>query len=382
MPAGAIPVPAHFVLEGQGDAWVRTDWWQTAYWYLNCSAERAFEAVHGPIHSYSNRLTDWDPVIWERAWVNRIALFMRRWVAQHNQVDEDVMLGSLPETDIQITHDVDAIQKTPAIRLKQSAFNAFNGMRRLLQGKRSSAMQKFRQALLFFSSNDNYWFFDKIAALEEKHGLRSSFNLYGGGGGWLRSPKKILLDPAYDVRSPRLASQMRALLARGWQVGLHQSFDEWSNPRSMCIERLRVEQAIGQSVTTCRQHWLRFSWERTWIAQREAGFLLDTTLGFNDRPAFRCGAALRFKPVLAHVDSHPRTAELEVVPMVLMDSHLYDYLDLNDIDRQTQLKKWLDEIRLVRGQATVIWHTHVLGKDYGWSGGFDALLHLLDSKSK
>lgn len=63
--------------------------------------------------------------------------------------------------------------------------------------------------------------------------------------------------------------------------------------------------------------------------------------------------------------------------MVFMDSHFYDYLDLERDARVPEMKRWLDEIRFVRGQASVIWHTHVLTGDYGWGEGFEQLVQEL-----
>lgn len=372
-PSIGLPVPAYAVVDSAGPVWSCTDWWQVAFWYLNGTAERAFEAAHGPIHSYSYRLDGWDPSVWECAWVNRIALFLRRWSARQHQADETELLGALPEVEIAVTHDVDAVTKTPSIRFKQSAFQGFNGIRKLAQGSFCGAQVKFRQAARFLFSGSDYWLFDHIATMEERHGLRSCFNVYGGRGGWLRSPKHILFDPSYNVARSDLSRTLKELALRGWQIGVHQSFDAWRDSELMAAERQHVERALEQSVTTCRQHWLRFSWKQTWAAQQQAGFKLDSTLGFNDRPGFRCGAALRFRPLAPGAK-----AGLEAVPMVLMDSHLYDYLALESAERYREMQRWLDEVRFVRGQATVIWHTHVLATDYGWSDGFAELLRLLD----
>lgn len=375
-PPEGMLVPKHLIAAGSDEPWTRTDWWQAAFWYLNCSAERAHERVHGPIHSYSMRLDGWDPAMCDYAWVNRIALFLRRWAARLGQKEEGELLGSLPRAEISITHDVDAVRKTLAIRLKQTAFCGFNGLRRLLRGQAYSGTQKLAQGMRFLLGNHDYRLIEQIARLEDAHGLRSRFNLYGGGGRLCRSPKNMLFDPGYDVGEPVLAASLRKLVADGWQMGVHQSFDAWADANRMRNEKLRVEAALGRGVTTCRQHWLRFGWDVTWPAQVSAGFALDTTLGFNDRPGFRAGAALQFSPSWALGRS-----DFEVLPMVLMDSHLYDYLDLDKDERERELRRWLDEVRFVRGQASVIWHTHVLAGDYGWGDGFQQLLAALGDVS-
>jgi hypothetical protein len=41
------------------------------------------------------------------------------------------------------------------------------------------------------------------------------------------------------------------------------------------------------------------------------------------------------------------------------------------------MNRWLDEIKAVRGQATIIWHQRVVSEDYGWGQGYEELLNKL-----
>jgi len=371
---GGLLVPRQAVVPGGAPEWIRTNWLGAAFWYLNGSAERAFERAHGPIHSYSYRLRGWDNRMWRHAWVNRIALWLRRWSARERGASEETLFGGRPRAEIVLTHDVDAVSKTLAIRCKQSAFQAFKALRSAIRGRFRSGAEQLLAAGRFFFSQGNYWNFDLITDCEQRHGLRGHFNFYGGGGKWGRDPSRLLFDPSYDVRESRLATLLRDLRAGGWTVGLHQSFHSWGDPAEMRAEKERVEASLGAPVTSCRQHWLRFSWERTWRAQQEAGLALDTTLGFNDRAGFRNGAALQYHP---WDSASGRPLTLSALPVVLMDSHVYDYEDLTEGERHRDMHNWVEEVLGVGGQASVIWHPHSLANDYGWRSGFETFVGMI-----
>ena len=68
---------------------------------------------------------------------------------------------------------------------------------------------------------------------------------------------------------------------------------------------------------------------------------------------------------------------LKCIPTILMDSHLYDYNNLNESERTTKMCHWLNEIKSVGGSAAVNWHPHTLSPDYGWEIGFKTLLQLI-----
>jgi hypothetical protein len=373
---GELLVADHHVTPGEGPDWQRTDWLAAADWFLNGHAECEHERRHGPIHSYALRLRGWDSRLWDHAWVNRIALFLRRWSARHAGRDEAELLGRVPQARFLLTHDVDAIRKTPAIRLKQTAFCLFNAGRNAVHLRPAAAWQRLRQAGRFMFSAADYWCFDRITELERQHGVTSTFFVYSGGGGAgaaaRRGLKQRLLDPAYAVeREPRLIEQLRTLTRTDWAVGLHQSFDAWRDANAMTEQRRRLADALGAPVTACRQHWLRFSWAETWRAQQAAGLELDATLGFNDRPAFRNGSALPFHPWPAN---EPAPLRLAACPMVLMDSHLYDYAALAPAARREAAARWIGEVAAVGGQASIIWHQRVMSPDYGWDAGYADVL--------
>ncbi len=366
---GAIPVPSHRISSGASDLFANTDWLGAAFWYIHGCAERAYEASHGSIHSYSFRLQGWDSNIWQRAWANRIALLLRRLSARQAGVSEDMLFGPVPNAEILLTHDIDALSMTWSLRCKQTAFQCFNALRSLLQGKPANAMARISAAFRFVTSSGDLWHIDDVAEMEKARQLTGYFFVYGRGG--RRSMKLALIDPQYDVAEARLANTLGRLVREGFRIGLHQSYDSWRETSAMAAEKQRVAQYTGIALQSCRQHWLRFSWADTWEAQEQSGFALDATLGFNDRPGFRNGAALRFHP---YSEARAAPLSIESVPVLLMDSQLYDYAELDQSARIQEMERWLGEVQFTGGVASVIWHPHTLGPEYGWRPGFEALL--------
>lgn len=371
---GTLAVPTLAVRPGDGLVWERTDWLLAAAWYVDGAAERAHEARYGPIHSYSYRLSGWPDRMWSHAWANRIALFLRRWAARAAEADEDRLLGPLPAASVLLTHDVDAVRKTTANRIKQSAFHAANAARHLTKGQGRRAWDRLGSAVRFGMGAADYWRFPEMTELEDRHAWRSVFHVYAGPRAAGRGPRRWLMDPAYDPGEPRLRNELVRLVGRGWAIGLHPSFDTWKDPARMRCERDAVAEVSGAPVTFCRQHWLRFSWRDTWEAQGAAGIGFDSTLGFNDRPGFRNGAALIMRPMSPSGGTSPLS-----IPLVLMDSHLYDYRPLDEPRRVEEMRRWLGEVAAVRGQASVVWHQRVLSPDYGWGPGYRRMLEIVDT---
>lgn len=368
-------VDSRAIQTGSEPAFDRCDWWLASDLMLNGSAEREHEARHGPVHSFSWRL-DIDPHAFDHAWVNRFLLIIRRLAARQTGRSEAALFGPLPSAEIIITHDVDAVTMRPELRLKQGSFQLANAIRHLWRGRFRAASERLAAAARFSMGPSDFWTFNQMIASLERRGLRSRLHFYAGPRGLRRGWPGYLMDPGYDCADPRIVDLLHNLIQSGFEVGLHPSYGSWASTNMIARQRERLTHALGQPVTACRQHWLRFSWEKTWIAQAGAGILLDSTLGFNDRPGFRNGAALRFRPSLPLRSGLPITAE----PMILMDSHLYDY-DLDACrDLGGSIERWIGEVKAVGGVATVLWHPHTLDRSYGWGKGFEVLVDVVSAR--
>ncbi|SLN29672.1 hypothetical protein [Oceanibacterium hippocampi] len=370
---GALLIPASCIADPTG-GWHGVDWFAVIAWYLHAVPERAHEARRGPIHSYAARLGNWDSRLWEHAWANRAAMFLRRAAAHLADRDETDLFGAFPEARLELTHDVDAIAKTGAIRLKQAVFSLVNVGRHVGRRRPGAALVSLWRAFRFLCwPSRDYWNFDRIMAVEKAAGLRSTFLFYvrGRRARGRAALRRRLFDPGYDAGEVELAGVYEAIRKGGWSVGLHPSFDSWNAPVDIRSQRHMLQRASGVQVRSCRQHWLRFSWERTWRAQVDAGLELDYTLCFNERPGFRISAAVTFDP-LDEESGYP--VGLRATPTILMDSHLYDYGLMDARERRRTIVRLLDEVHAVGGEAAILWHPHVLSRDYGWADGFTQLL--------
>ena len=348
---GRLLVPREAVSDG---SWQRTDWWTAAFIMLEGWHERAWERTHGPVHSYSFRLKGWDERAWHRAWVNRIGMFLAVWAGI-----EPVQHAAT----VRVSHDVDAISKTVPIRIKQGAFRAVAAARR-----RTAGTTSIGGAISFMLRRSDWWHIDDVLRLEGQAGVVSTFNVFADPR--RRSPIRWLLDPGYRLDGSQGARLIDALLRSGSEIGLHPSFDSWRNPDLLAQQREHLEQHIGRPVRRVRQHWLRFSWERTWAAQASAGLTCDTTLMFNDRSGFRNSAAIEWRPWNTLTGS---AHEIRATTSCFMDSHQYNYSDLAGTS-PIAARTLVDECRAAGGTAEFLWHPHTLNPDFGWQHGFVQLL--------
>jgi len=375
---GQILVPTETVMPQKEhvDAWQHTDWWLAAFLLLEGWHERVWEHQNGPIHSYSFRLIGWDERAWQHAWVNRIGLFLRAWVIERGSDSVEGHLGPLPKPKIQMTHDVDAVEKTLSIRLKQGAFNLFNAVRALRKGQLAKASSRIKQAYRFMLGREDWWLFEPLLDAERQSNICATFHFYADPRP--KTLKRWLFDPGYDISALKQRTLLQNLKVAGHEIGLHPGFDTWQDATKISEARQLVEGAAGVAVTHVRQHWLRFSWRETWNAQAIAGLTQDATLMFNDRPGYRTSSALTWQPWNSTDNAAHR---LSAIPTVLMDSHCYDYQPMTAQQRQQAIKHWIGECQAVHGQVAILWHPHTLGQDYGWSDGFnDTLASLKENR--
>ena len=360
---GSILVPRECMSRETGQiSWRQVDWWLAVFLLLEGWHERLWEKTKGVIHSYSFRLRGWDSRAWDHAWVNRIAIFLRRWVERER--------GSLPKAKITLTHDVDAVSKTMPIRFKQAAFNLFNALRLFSRGEmQEAAISSFKAIRMLFGQGD--WnVFEELLKMESDIGLSAVYHFYADDR--RKTPKRWLFDPSYDISSDLLKSLLSKLQDAGHEVGLHPAFDSWRDSECIAKQKNILEESTDSIISSCRQHWLRFSWEDTWAAQSKCGIKNDSTLMFNDRPGFRNSSCLSWNPW------NPKKSEphrLRSVNSILMDSHLYDYHSLTDEKRKAEITCWVKECKEAFGECSFLWHPHTLSREYGWRGGLECLLN-------
>lgn len=366
---GNILVPRECVSpESEQTSWEKVDWWLAIFLLLEGWHERIWEKTHGVIHSYSFRLKGWDTRAWDHAWVNRIALFLRRWFCVAFKKGND-FLGQLPKAKYILSHDVDAVSKTCPIRLKQGAFNIFNALRFLICGSISKSIEKCGKSFRLLFGKEDWWVFEKMLEMEDEAGVKAIFHFYAD-----KRPKNFkrwLMDPGYDISSQRIKKLFGRLKAEGHEIGLHPTFDSWRSPDLLSKQKKMLEENAKIKIRKCRQHWLRFSWKNTWESQLKAGIECDSTLMFNDRSGFRNSTAGSWNP---WNEKKGEAYKLKCTASVLMDSHLYDYDNIGCLERNGLIEEWINECCLVNGECSLLWHPHTLTKDYEWEDGFKYLL--------
>ena len=207
------------------------------------------------------------------------------------------------------------------------------------------------------TSKDPFDTFDYLMTLAEQHETRFQFNFIGGG--------KTKFEGYYPVNDPFITSLITSIKSRGHKIGLHPSYDAYTDAKMIAMEKQAVEEAAGMSITSSRQHYLRFSLPETWSALAQAGITEDSTMGYAAEPGFRCGTCKPF-----HVFDIHKREQLDLIerPLLIMDVSLRMYKQLSVEESIVLSDKIKAQVKKHNGELVILWHNSSLSKIDGWEG--------------
>lgn len=200
--------------------------------------------------------------------------------------------------------------------------------------------------------------------LEEDLGVRSTwfflpFNGKAGEGAPAIRAGYYDLDPAL----------IETLTRGGREVGVH-GLDNWRDGEAAQEELRRVSGLTGAEVGT-RVHWLLFDAD-TWKILDGAGYVYDSTFGYNDDAGFRAGTMQPYRP---------RGCEhLLEVPLIIQDGGLFGgktwnssedggrgaCLSLSGEEGMHRCEEVLAYAKRYGGVVTVLWHQVSLAAPKKW----------------
>ncbi|WP_316346898.1 polysaccharide deacetylase family protein [Desulfuromonas acetoxidans] len=205
-----------------------------------------------------------------------------------------------------------------------------------------------------FSKLDPYNTFDWIMDISEKNNLISAFYFICGRTDTDKDAK-------YELEHPAVRSLMRRIHARGHEIGLHPSYNTYQHPDRISQEANRlkavcVEENIEQSKWGGRMHYLRWEHPTTLYGWEQADMSYDSTLGYADRPGFRCGTCFEYP---AFEPKKQEILKLRIRPLVVMECTVMDsrYMGLGVSDGALKKFMRLKQVcRAVDGNFTLLWH--------------------------
>jgi peptidoglycan/xylan/chitin deacetylase (PgdA/CDA1 family) len=197
--------------------------------------------------------------------------------------------------------------------------------------------------------------FDWTMAESERRGLRSAFYFIAGHTAGA-------IDGDYSLDDGWIRSLLGRIHERGHEIGLHVSYGAYLDAEATRREadKLRAtlaELGIEQELLGGRQHFLRWENPVTWRNWDEAGLAYDSTVGYSERPGFRCGTCHEF-PVF---DLRTRRRlSLRERPLVAMEGSLLLSMGVGEREAAAELVRLRETCRRFDGAFTILWHNNLL----------------------
>jgi len=207
--------------------------------------------------------------------------------------------------------------------------------------------------------------FERYIQLEE--GIASTFYFipYKNTPGWIAGvPAPGIRAAKYDVTDIR--NELKRLISSGHELGLH-GIDAWQDAEKGRHERDTITECSGDHEVGVRMHWLYFSSD-TPQRLEQAGFLYDSSIGYNDAVGYRAGTTQVFRPL--------GVEKLLELPLHIMDTALFypQRMGLTEEEAFTLIRKNIADADENGGVLTINWHQRSIGPERFWDDFYILLL--------
>lgn len=171
----------------------------------------------------------------------------------------------------------------------------------------------------------------------------------------------------YDINQYKIS--LLALIETGHEVGLH-GIDAWYSPIKGLKELNVINEITGEDKSGVRMHWLYFS-EDSAKAIEDAGFIYDSTVGYNETPGYKAGTSQIYRL--------QGSSNLLELPLILMDTSLFysDRMGLSESDAIQLCNKMISDVGTFGGVFTLNWHQRSLAPERNWDEFYTELLRIL-----
>jgi len=283
---------------------------------------------------------------------------------------KDLKIHAWPESRnfaLFLSHDVDQIYDRELFNV----LGIMNHIRRVLvqgeQGHPDLAMRRLLRALFLPKPAERD--FQTILEIEARHSFRSTFYV-------LHDPYWSRNGPRYTLQSAALRRIVQMILGAGCEVGIHGGYYRFNQADLYRESREALREVQGVTAAGIRNHYLRFSYPETWLAQEAAGFSYDATFGFADRLGPRENQILPFFPV---DPATGRRLDLVALPLTVMDVTLFRSLRLNGKEALEAAWKAIEPVVEAGGLVSLLWHNNYFNEpEYReWQWVYEQLLERL-----
>jgi peptidoglycan/xylan/chitin deacetylase (PgdA/CDA1 family) len=175
---------------------------------------------------------------------------------------------------------------------------------------------------------------------------------------------------AYDIMD--IPEWTARLISAGCEIGVH-GIDAWHDVERGREERERIAAATGKDEIGLRTHWL-LSDEKSAEVIENAGFVYDSTAGYNETVGYRSGTTQVFRP--------PGAENLLELPIHIQDGALFfpQRLGLAEEQAWERCQIVVRNVQAFGGVLNIIWHDRSPGPERFWGDFYERLLRELKDK--